>query len=91
MIRFWDGALTAANISETAVLGVDPTIVSLSSNDTIYNVQIDYLVTSEVVTHVGFYGGLSLNKMFGSESVFTIEALDSQCQLKETVALDPFY
>ena len=90
-IRFWDGALTAANISETAVLGVDPTIVSLSSNDTIYNVQIDYLVTSEVVTHVGFYGGLSHNKMFGSESVFTIEALDSQCQFKETVALDPFY
>ena len=90
-IRFWDGALSADNITETAVLGVDPTIINLSSSDTIYNVLIDYLVTSEIVANVGFYGGLSLNKMFGSESVFLIEALDPQCTFNTTVALDPYY
>ena len=90
-VRFWDGALAAKDISETFVLGVNPTLVVLSSNDTIYNIQIDYLVISEVVVHVGFYGGLSQNKMFGSESVFLVEALDPQCTFNTTVSLDPFY
>ena len=90
-IRFWDGVLSQANISETATLGVDPTFVVLDSNDTFYNIQIDYLVTSEVVVNVGLYGGLSHNKMFGSESVFLIEALDPQCTFNTTVSLDPFY
>ena len=90
-IRFWDGALTADNITETFSLGVDPTIISLSSSDTIYNVLINYMVTSEVVMNVGFYGGLSLNKMFGSESVFLIQSLDSQCAFNTTLAIDPFY
>ena len=90
-IRFWDGALRSTNITETAILGVNPTLVVLESNDTFYNIQIDYLVTNEVVANVGFYGGLSRNKMFGSESVFLIKALDPQCTFKTTVALDPFY
>ena len=90
-IRFWDGALRSANITETAILGVNPSLVVLNSNDTFYNIQIDYLVTNEVVANVGFYGGLSLNKMFGSESVFLIQALDPQCAFNTTVALDPFY
>ena len=90
-IRFWDGTLTASNISETAVLGVDPTVVSLSPNDTIYNIQIEYTVTSDVVAHVGFYGGLSHNRIFGSESVFSIQALDPLCHFNVTIALDPFY
>ena len=90
-IRFWEGALTASDITKTAILGVDPTLVILDTNVTIYNVEVEYLVTSEVVTNVGFYGGLSRNKMFGSESVFLIEALDPQCAFNTTVSLDPFY
>ena len=90
-IRFWDGALTPSNITETAILGVNPSLVILDSNDTFYNIQIDYQVTNEVVTNVGFYGGLSHNKIFGSESEFLIEALDPQCAFNITVALDPFY
>ena len=90
-IRFWDGALKPANITETAIVGVNPSLVILDSNDTFYNIQIDYLVTSEVIANVGFYGGLSLNRMFGSESVFLFQALDPQCIFKASVALDPFY
>ena len=90
-IRFWDGALRSANITETALLGVNPSLIVLDSNDTFYNIQIDYLVTNEVVANVGFYGGLSHNKMFGSESVFLIQALDPQCAFNTTVTLDPFY
>ena len=88
-IRFWDGALTSSSITETAVLGVDPTIVKLGSNDTLYNIQIDYLVTSEVDLTIGFYGGLSRNKMFGSESIFLVKALDPQCAFNASIALDP--
>ena len=90
-IRFWDGALKPADINETAILGVNPSLVVLDSNDTFYNIQIDYLVTSEIVAHVGFFGGLSHNQMFGSESVFLIQALDPQCAFNTAVALDPFY
>ena len=90
-IRLWDGVLSSAAITETATLGVDPTIIVLNSSDTMYNIQIDYLITTEEVLEVGFYGGLSRNKMFGSESVFLIEALDPQCAFNTTVSLDPFY
>lgn len=90
-IRLWDGALTQANITETSILGVDSTLIVFSSNDTLHNIQINYSITSEVVLQVGFYGGLSRNRMFGSESIFSVQALDPQCDFQTTVALDPFY
>lgn len=90
-IRLWDGALKLANISETAALGLDPTLVILNTTETLSNIQIDYIVTSEVVVNVGLYGGLSYNRIFGSESVFHIQALDPQCSFNATLALDPFY
>ena len=90
-IRLWEGLLSLAAIAETALLGVDPTIVILNTTDTLYNIQIDYLVTTEEVTKVAFFGGLSRNRMFGSESVFLIQALDPQCAYNLTVFLDPYY
>ena len=68
-----------------------PALVILESKDTIYNVQVDYLAVSQVVASIGFYGGLSKNKMFGSESQFFIEALDPQCKFNISISLDPFY
>ena len=90
-IRFWDGALSIDRIWATEAAGVDPTLVTLNSNNTFYNVQIDYLVTSEVAMNIGFFGGLSRNKMFGSESMFLIQALDPQCAFNTTVVIDPYY
>ena len=90
-VRLWDGALSELNITETFALGVDPTLLSFTANQTVYNIQINYLVTSEVVVNVGFYGGLSRNRMFGSESSFHIQALDPQCNFNTTVTIDPFY
>jgi hypothetical protein len=73
------GALSYDSIKTSNFLGVDPTMVPLSRQDMMYNVQLNYYVTSQVKTNVGFFGGLSLNPMFGPETSFLIQSLDPQC------------
>jgi hypothetical protein len=87
-VRFWMGALSFDSIQTSNFLGVDPTMVPLSQRDMMYNVQLNYYVTSQVKTNVGFFGGLSLNPMFGPETAFLIKSLDPQCGYSVTAPLN---
>ena len=89
-IRMWTGALPAIAILQTYSTGMDPSKVYIKGDYTKFNVQLAYFVTSQVVTNVGFYGGSSKNKMFGSESAFMIKAIDPQCGFTANLTLDPF-
>ena len=89
-LRMWTGALPASAIAETFSVGMDPSKVFIKGDYTKFNVQLEYYVTSQVVTNVGFYGGSSKNKMFGSESAFMIKAIDPQCGFTANLTLDPF-
>ena len=89
-VRVWYGALHSTEIYTNYLSGYQASSLYISDDLTITDINVTYFATTLQQIQVGVFGGYDLmSPMFGSETAFSIKALDKQCGYSRTIYLEP--
>lgn len=83
-VRIWYGELSKSVIYNHFLAGADPSHITLTSAQTVGNINITFASVAQQYFKIGVYGGTNSYPMFGSETKVQFIPVDQSCLYRPT-------